>query len=215
MPRLRINDMYASASAAARRQPATLPPRYSSAAGGARFVKNIQQRFDTIQRVSQAIVEHQKNFFTHGAIAMNLPVLREIADELGLHESTIIARDDRQVHGHAASTFELKYSSARRWPPSRRQRVEHGGARAVQQFRRRRDPNKPPGQPAVGCSTSRASESARGAPSPSTARAEIAPANLRRRSRRIHQEPRRTNSSRVPLPAHPFGGRRTRRPRAS
>jgi RNA polymerase sigma-54 factor len=34
------------------------------------FVKNILQRFDTIQRVSQAIVERQKSFFTHGAIAM-------------------------------------------------------------------------------------------------------------------------------------------------
>jgi RNA polymerase sigma-54 factor len=34
------------------------------------FVKNIQQRFDTILRVSRRIVERQKAFFTHGAIAM-------------------------------------------------------------------------------------------------------------------------------------------------
>jgi RNA polymerase sigma-54 factor len=52
-------------------------------------VKNIQQRFDTILRVSKAIVERQKGFFTHGEIAMKPLVLREIADELGLHESTI------------------------------------------------------------------------------------------------------------------------------
>jgi RNA polymerase sigma-54 factor len=53
------------------------------------FIKNIQQRFDTILRVSQAIVERQKSFFMHGELAMRPLVLREIADELGLHESTI------------------------------------------------------------------------------------------------------------------------------
>jgi RNA polymerase sigma-54 factor len=47
------------------------------------FIKNIQQRFDTILRVSTAIVERQKSFFTHGELAMRPLVLREIADELG------------------------------------------------------------------------------------------------------------------------------------
>ena len=93
MPKLRINDIYAHAirgqrgngAAAAAGQP-TLSSRLQEARW---FVKNIQQRFDTILRVSKAIVERQKGFFTHGAIAMKPLVLREIADELGLHESTI------------------------------------------------------------------------------------------------------------------------------
>ena len=73
------------------------------------FVKNILQRFDTIQRVSQAIVERQKSFFTHGAIAMKPLVLREIADELGLHESTISRVTTAKYMATPFGTFELKY----------------------------------------------------------------------------------------------------------
>ena len=73
------------------------------------FVKNILQRFDTIQRVSQAIVERQKSFFTHGAIAMKPLVLREIADELGLHESTISRVTTAKYMSTPFGTFELKY----------------------------------------------------------------------------------------------------------
>ncbi|MEY2873555.1 MAG: polymerase sigma-54 factor, partial [Pseudomonadota bacterium] len=73
------------------------------------FVKNILQRFDTIQRVSQAIVERQKGFFTHGEIAMKPLVLREIADELGLHESTISRVTTAKYMNTPFGTFELKY----------------------------------------------------------------------------------------------------------
>ena len=72
-------------------------------------MKNIQQRFDTILRVSQAIVERQKSFFTHGAIAMKPLVLREIADELGLHESTISRVTTAKYMATPLGTFELKY----------------------------------------------------------------------------------------------------------
>jgi RNA polymerase sigma-54 factor len=72
-------------------------------------MKNIQQRFDTILRVSKAIVERQKSFFTHGAIAMKPLVLREIADELGLHESTISRVTTAKYMATPQGTFELKY----------------------------------------------------------------------------------------------------------
>jgi RNA polymerase sigma-54 factor len=47
------------------------------------LIKNVQQRFDTILRVSQAIVDRQRQFFDHGEVAMRPLVLREIADTLG------------------------------------------------------------------------------------------------------------------------------------
>lgn len=114
MPKLRINDMYAQALRASR------SPRGTAASEGhvamssrlqeARwFVKNILQRFDTILRVSQAIVDRQKNFFTHGEIAMKPLVLREIADELGLHESTISRVTTAKYMNTPFGTFELKY----------------------------------------------------------------------------------------------------------
>jgi RNA polymerase sigma-54 factor len=72
-------------------------------------VRNIQQRFDTILRVSRAIVERQKGFFSHGPIAMKPLVLREIADELGLHESTISRVTTAKYIATPQGTFELKY----------------------------------------------------------------------------------------------------------
>lgn len=114
MPRLRINDLYANAirqqrgarSEGANGSGAGLNARLQEARW---FMKNILQRFDTIQRVSQAIVERQKSFFTHGEIAMKPLVLREIADELGLHESTISRVTTAKYMSTPFGTFELKY----------------------------------------------------------------------------------------------------------
>jgi RNA polymerase sigma-54 factor len=104
MPKLRINDLYAQAMRGQRGS--GLAGRLQEARW---FVKNIQQRFDTILRVSTAIVERQKAFFSHGAIAMKPLVLREIADELGLHESTISRVTTAKYMATPHGTFELKY----------------------------------------------------------------------------------------------------------
>ena len=106
MPRLRINDVYARALRGQRGSAPELSARLQEARW---FVRNIQQRFDTILRVSQAIVERQKSFFTHGAIAMKPLVLREIADELNLHESTISRVTTAKYMSTPMGTYELKY----------------------------------------------------------------------------------------------------------
>ena len=107
MPRLKVHDIYANAM-----------KQHKGASGQAMqqrlqearwFIKNIQQRFDTILRVSTAIVERQKNFFTHGELAMRPLVLREIADELGLHESTISRVTTAKYMSTPFGTFEFKY----------------------------------------------------------------------------------------------------------
>ncbi len=107
MPRLRINDFYAQAIRGARGGAGS--PLGAQLQEARWFVKNILQRFDTILRVSQAIVDRQKGFFTHGAIAMKPLVLREIADELGLHESTISRGTTAKYMATPIGTFELKY----------------------------------------------------------------------------------------------------------
>ncbi|SDC42437.1 RNA polymerase, sigma 54 subunit, RpoN/SigL [Cupriavidus sp. YR651] len=108
MPRLRINDMYAQILRGAKGESGTagLQQKLQEARW---LIKNIQQRFDTILRVAQAIVERQKNFFTHGEIAMRPLVLREIADTLGLHESTISRVTTNKYMATPMGTFELKY----------------------------------------------------------------------------------------------------------
>ncbi|MFZ2991171.1 RNA polymerase factor sigma-54 [Ideonella sp.] len=105
MPKLRVSDLYAQAIRG-QRGGGSLSARLQEARW---FIRNIQQRFDTILRVSQAIVERQKNFFSHGEIAMKPLVLREIADELGLHESTISRVTTAKYMSTPTGTFELKY----------------------------------------------------------------------------------------------------------
>jgi RNA polymerase sigma-54 factor len=114
MPRLRVHDVYANAMRQNRGGKdngseaghAAMQQRLQEARW---FIKNIQQRFDTILRVSSAIVERQRNFFLHGELAMRPLVLREIADELGLHESTISRVTTAKYMATPYGTFELKY----------------------------------------------------------------------------------------------------------
>ncbi|MEX1168222.1 MAG: RNA polymerase factor sigma-54 [Hydrogenophaga sp.] len=111
MPRLRVHDVYANAmrqnkDSGGSAGHAAMQQRLQEARW---FIKNIQQRFDTILRVSTAIVERQRNFFMHGELAMRPLVLREIADELGLHESTISRVTTAKYMATPFGTFELKY----------------------------------------------------------------------------------------------------------
>ncbi|MCB2039032.1 MAG: RNA polymerase factor sigma-54, partial [Ottowia sp.] len=108
MPRLRVHDIYANALRGGKggENHQALVQRLQEARW---FIKNIQQRFDTILRVSQAIVERQKNFFVHGELAMRPMVQRELADELGVHESTISRVTTAKYMVTPQGTFELKY----------------------------------------------------------------------------------------------------------
>ena len=103
-PRLRINNLYAQ----------ILSKQRGSGLSGqlqeARWlIKNVQQRFDTILRVAQSIVDRQRQFFDHGEVAMRPLVLREIADILGLHESTISRVTTQKYMATPRGIFELKY----------------------------------------------------------------------------------------------------------
>ena len=108
LPRLRVHEYYANALRGHRSGdgPQALQQRLQEARW---FIKNIQQRFDTILRVSRAIAERQKNFFVHGELAMRPLVLRDIADALGLHESTISRVTTAKYMATPSGTFELKY----------------------------------------------------------------------------------------------------------
>jgi RNA polymerase sigma-54 factor len=143
MPKLRINDLYAQAVRGSRGHAAA--PGLGARLQEARwFMKNIQQRFDTILRVSKAIVERQKAFFTHGAIAMKPLVLREIADELGLHESTISRVTTAKYMATLHGTFELKYFFGSSLNTDAGGNASSTAVRAlIQQLVSAEDPNKP------------------------------------------------------------------------
>ena len=107
MPKLRVNQMYANILQQRGEKNAQ---QLSGQLQEARwFIKNLQQRFDTILRVSQAIVERQHHFLEHGEIGMRPLVLREIADQLELHESTISRVTTQKFMRTPRGVYELKY----------------------------------------------------------------------------------------------------------
>ena len=142
MPRLRVHDIYANALKAHKgQQGAALQQRLQEARW---FIKNIQQRFETILRVSTAIVERQKNFFIHGELAMRPLVLREIADELGLHESTISRVTTAKYMATPFGTFELKYFFGSGLGTETGGNASSTAVRAlIKQFVAAENPNKP------------------------------------------------------------------------
>jgi len=106
VPKLRIHDLYANILRRNRGAHANMTVQLQEARW---LIKNVQQRFDTILRVSQAIVDRQKAFFSHGEVAMRPLVLREIAEILGLHESTVSRVTTQKFMLTPHGTFELKY----------------------------------------------------------------------------------------------------------
>jgi RNA polymerase sigma-54 factor len=105
MPKLRVNAMYANILKQNKGE-GSLSSQLQEAKW---LIKNMRQRFDTILRVAQAIVDRQRNFFSHGEVAMRPLVLREIADTLGLHESTISRVTTQKYMLTPHGMFELKF----------------------------------------------------------------------------------------------------------
>ncbi|WP_442880268.1 RNA polymerase factor sigma-54 [Achromobacter sp. ESBL13] len=106
VPRLQINGLYAQ----------MLGNQKESAHAGLQtqlqqakwMIRNVEQRFDTILRVAQAIVERQTAFFSQGPSAMRPLILKDIAGELGLHESTISRATTQKYMLTPFGTLELK-----------------------------------------------------------------------------------------------------------
>lgn len=106
MPKLRVNRMYADILGRSRGSAQQMSSQLQEAKW---LIKNVQQRFDTILRVSQAIVDRQRNFLEHGAVAMRPLVLREIAETLSLHESTVSRVTTNKYMRTPRGIFELKF----------------------------------------------------------------------------------------------------------
>lgn len=107
MPKLRVNQIYANIlQQRSDKNSSQLSVQLQEAKW---LIKNLEQRFETILRVAQAIVERQVNFFEHGEIGMRPLVLREIADELELHESTISRSTTQKFMLTPRGIYEFKH----------------------------------------------------------------------------------------------------------
>ena len=104
MPRLRVNADYAQALESLSPSEA-MEVQLQQAYG---VIKSVSQRFATILRVTQAIVDRQHAFFEQGMGAMRPLVLREIADTLGMHESTVSRATKQKFVQTPWGVIELK-----------------------------------------------------------------------------------------------------------
>lgn len=111
MPRVRFNQVYADLF---RRHRNRADAEMASSLQEARWtVRNVEQRFSTILDVADAIVRRQQHFLEFGAMAMKPMGLREIAQELGVHESTVSRVTSNKYIATPAGVFELKYFFSR------------------------------------------------------------------------------------------------------
>ncbi len=108
LPRIRINSYYASLVRRADNSAdnTTLRNHLQEARW---LIKSLRSRNETLLKVARCIVDRQQSFFDHGEEHMQPLVLREVAEEVGMHESTI-SRITTQKYMHTPrGTFEFKY----------------------------------------------------------------------------------------------------------
>ncbi len=106
-PRIRVNAEYAALATRDKDSENTF--LRDSLQEARWFIKSLHSRNETLLKVSNKIVERQKNFFNYGEEAMKPLVLHDIAEEVGMHESTI-SRVTTQKYMHTPrGIFELKY----------------------------------------------------------------------------------------------------------
>lgn len=73
------------------------------------FIKSIEERNQNLLKVANCIIQKQKGFLEHGVIAMQPMVLKDVADEVGLHESTVSRITTSKAILTPRGLFSLKY----------------------------------------------------------------------------------------------------------
>lgn len=108
IPHLRVNPYYASMVRRADNSPDNTSLR-AHLQEARWFIKSLQSRSQTLLRVASAIIERQRAFLEHGEVAMKPLVLHDIAETLGMHESTISRVTTRKYMHTPRGIYELKY----------------------------------------------------------------------------------------------------------
>lgn len=106
-PKLSINSHYASLIARVQRDDANYLRGQLQEARW--LIKSLQARADTILKVATAIVAAQEAFLEYGPEAMRPLVLKDVAEEIGMHESTVSRVTTRKYLHTPRGTFEFKY----------------------------------------------------------------------------------------------------------
>ena len=108
VPKIRVNSHYASM---VRRADSSQDNTYlrNNLQEARWFIKSLQSRNETLMKVATQIVEHQREFLEYGEEAMKPLVLHDIAEAVGMHESTISRVTNQKFMHTPRGIFELKY----------------------------------------------------------------------------------------------------------
>ena len=108
LPKLRVSQAYQNAltGGAGKEAKDYLSEKMRAATW---LIRSIHQRQNTIQRVTEAIMRVQRPFLEQGVKALKPLVLREIADEVGLHESTVSRVTTNKYVHTPQGIYELKF----------------------------------------------------------------------------------------------------------
>jgi len=109
MPRLRISPFYRQLLKKYKNSSKTKEYVRDKLRAAQWLVKNIQQRKETIQKVAQNIVDVQREFFDRGIAYLRPLTLKEIAERIGMHESTVSRVTTNKYMETPRGIFELKY----------------------------------------------------------------------------------------------------------
>ena len=106
LPKLKISDFYRTALAGGSKAREYVQEKLRSAQW---LIRSIQQRQRTIVRVTESILKFQREFFDKGTAYLKPLILRDVADDIGMHESTVSRVTTNKYVHTPQGIFELKY----------------------------------------------------------------------------------------------------------
>lgn len=109
LPRLKISNFYKNMLSGSKDQAKTQDYIQEKLRSAVWLIKSIHQRQRTIYKVTESIVKHQRDFFDKGAAFIKPMVLRDIANDIGMHESTVSRVTTSKYVHTPQGIFELKY----------------------------------------------------------------------------------------------------------
>jgi RNA polymerase sigma-54 factor len=109
LPKLKISNFYQNLMRGNHKSAATKEYLNDKLRGALWLIRSIHQRQRTIYKVTESIVRKQRDFLEHGIAALRPMVLRDVAEDIGMHESTVSRVTSNKYIHTPQGIFELKY----------------------------------------------------------------------------------------------------------
>lgn len=109
VPRLRVSNLYKGLIEQSKKNDEATEYVQDKLRAALWLIKSIENRQKTIEKVAHAIIRYQPEFFKKGAVALKPMILKDIANEIGVHESTVSRVTTNKFVHTPLGTFELKF----------------------------------------------------------------------------------------------------------